>query len=314
MSKIHIDEILEKAKEIQVEKEAEAGDLDAIYKKGQILYEKGNIDDAYKIWEEIAKQGHKKAKYEIGKRFYELGQQAYKIKDYDKAEEYWENALRNHYSNAKKVLDKLYKNELCDKYTTWRIPDSAVHRTCGGNARSYRWNQLITSGRIHPSKYEKKKEIDSEIESIEICQNNPIEEQIKQEREKNIKAYLEQEEEVRQILLERNRKELPDSKPVNKPIPYKEILKKHKIKSKDKQYKTKSLQDKIVNNIPIESIKCIRSPRLQKGYIRFEIINGSFILAEEKGMRNKNLPLSYKECTILVFKKMEAILLDWEWI
>lgn len=73
---------------------------------------------------------------------YEMGKKAYDKEDYDKAEEYWENAARNGHEEAKIKLKKLYANELKDKYnSSTRIPYSASRTTRGGNAPSGSWSK-----------------------------------------------------------------------------------------------------------------------------------------------------------------------------
>lgn len=53
---------------------------------------------------------------------------------------------------------------------------------------------------------------------------------------------------------------------------------------------------------------------MQDGYVKFILADGSFILANDKGMKNSSLPWTDKMLRLKVFKKNEKnILTEWGW-
>ena len=72
-----------------------------------------------------------------GKYYYEQGY-------YDRAELFLEESTRKNNKEAKRLLNKLYKNELKHKYDTkGPIPTNACRMTSGGNAPSGTWSKYL---------------------------------------------------------------------------------------------------------------------------------------------------------------------------
>lgn len=89
----------------------------------------------FSLLKKDAANGNPTAQYELGKSYYEQ-------KDFDDAEKCWEKAARQGHQTAKAKLEKLYKNELRDKYnSSGPVPMSASRATRGGNAPSGSWSK-----------------------------------------------------------------------------------------------------------------------------------------------------------------------------
>ncbi len=68
------------------------------------------------------------------------------------------------------------------------------------------------------------------------------------------------------------------------------------------------------NKVVIEEFIAQRSISPEKGDCKFIKQDSTFILAQEKGKRNQNLPWANKDVKILVYKKDNERLIDWEWL
>lgn len=132
--------------------------------------------------------------------------------------------------------------------------------------------------------------------SVQTCDDSYTEEGVdwakkrKEEKDKNLAAYLKQQEEVRKkqniILSPISNKET-------------ETIKSHTTRKEEK---------------PIEILEGKRTPLMQDGYVKFILADGSFILANDKGMKNSSLPWTDKMLRLKVFKKNEKnILTEWGW-